>query len=567
MYAKRERQKISHKGHLFTPAELKALNMMRLPDRNWRLDNLYSIYDEAGGQMVKFHLRPVQRDFLEKMWYFNVILKSRQHGFTTLIDLWLLDLCLFTPGIEAVIIAHRQEDASRILESKVEKPYANLHPAIRERLTLTDANKSTLKFSNDSSITVQTSGRSGTTQAMHISELGYTGNHRPIIADEIITGSHSAVHPGSFMFIESTAMGTSGPFYKICTEARNMKLERRRLTPKDFKFHFYAWFDKPQNTLSDSDADIVRVPDRLAHYFEILHDKHGIVLTKGQKAWYVVEEKTLEEKMKRENPSTPDEAFENSTVGNYFQRQLNKAREEMRVTDVPHQSGRLVLTFWDIGINDPTAVWFIQPVGPWFHVLYYYEETDKSIGENILRVQEIAAQKGWTLGKYVGPHDMKQRQQSVRGPAISLEDEIKKIGIEFVVVPRTTDKKTSIDIARRMIDVCRFDAEGCGNGHAEGGLTRMANYRKEWLVGPGIFSDKPRHDENSDGADAFQTFGLYVEGSHMINERDNKASALVAASKRGPVSLPEEVDAANDAQPYEVERQARRQRRSMRAYT
>ena len=553
LYSNRQQQPFQHGGEKFTPTELKALNMMKLSDRTWRLDNLYSIVNEHG-QLVPFRLRPIQRDFLERMWTFNVILKSRQHGFTTLIDLWMLDLCLFTPRIEAVIIAHRQEDAAKILENKVEKPYANLHPALRSRIRLAEANKSMLKFENESSITVQISGRSGTAQAMHVSELGYTANHRPIVADEIITGSYSAVHAGSFMFIESTAMGSSGPFYDICQEARNMHLERKKLTPKDYKFHFYAWFDKPDNKLSDSDVEIVEIPDRLTRYFDDLLDKHGIVLTPNQKAWYVIEEKTLQERMKRENPSTPDEAFENSTVGNYFQRQLNTAREQGRVCAVPAEKSRLVLTAWDIGINDPTAVWFFQQVGPWFHFLGYYEETDLSLGENIEKVQELAAANGWRLGNYIGPHDMKQRRQSVRGPAISLEDEVKKIGVEFHVVNRVDAKNTSIDVARRMIGVSRFDAEGCKEG-----LKRLANYRKDWDELKGVFSDKPKHDANSDGADAYQTFGLWVEGSNK--------NALRAGMARKEVT-PDQPIVADDENPQPYKGAARRERRnSMRAYT
>jgi len=554
MFAQRQQQPISHNGLQIKPAEIKALNTMMLSDRVWRLDNLYSIVDERG-QMVPFQLRPIQRDFLENMWYFNVILKSRQHGFTTLIDLWMLDLCLFTPRIDAVIIAHRQEDAAKILETKVEKPYANLHPELRNRVQLVEANKSMMKFSNDSTITVQISGRSGTTQAMHISELGYTANHRPIVANEIITGSYSAVHAGSFCFIESTAMGTSGPFYKICQTARHMKANRQKLTPKDYKFHFYAWFNKPDNQLSDDDTKLVPIPDRLKQYFQHLRDKEGIILTANQKAWYAVEEKTLEDAMKRENPSTPDEAFENSTVGNYFQRQMNLAREQGRICDLPYQPGRLVHTYWDIGIDDPTAVWFIQEVGPWFHVLYYYEEADKSLGECIVDVQEVASQRGWVLGKYVGPHDLKHRRQRVRGPAISLEDEVKKIGVEFIVVHKTAEKKVSIDIARRMIASCRFDASGC-----EKGIQRLDNYRKEWIEQAQIFGDKPRKDENSDGADAFQTFGLRIETEYLKRERESGAQ-----SKPEQVAAVPAVDDTSD-QPYNTEPQ-RKGGNSMRAYT
>ena len=554
MHAERTRQPFTYEGESFTPAELKALNMMRLSDRMWRLDNLYHIRNEQGN-LVPFRLRPVQRDFLENMWYFNVILKSRQHGFTTLIDLFQLDLALFTPNINVVIIAHRQENAAEILETKCLLPYTNLHPAIRNRITLTEQNKSQLTFSNGSTVTVQISGRSGTTQAMHISELGYTGNHRPVIAQEIITGSHSSVHPGSFCFIESTAMGTNGPFYKICQTAINMKNQRQKLTKKDYKFHFYAWYDKEQNQVSDQDAKDMHFSEKMLQYFQKLEDEHGIILSLNQKAWYVAEERTLQEKMKQENPSTAEEAFENSTMGNYFQRAMAKCRDENRICHLPHEEGRLVHLYFDIGLDDPTAIWAIQQVGPWFHVLYYYEETDLSLGQNIQRIQEIASQKKWNIGRYIGPHDLKHRRQRVRGPAISLEDECKKIGIEFEVVPKVAEKITSINVARRMIDSCRFDQEGC-----EQGISRLDNYRKEWLVQFSMFGDKPRKDENSDGADAFQCFAMAIEGADLASQRDN-----MARRDKSLIEQPSTTDDGTLDQPFSAPQPQKRN--SMRGYT
>ena len=52
----------------------------QVADRWWRLCNLYSVVDEKGNA-CKFVPRPQQADFYWRMWYQNLVLKSRQHGF------------------------------------------------------------------------------------------------------------------------------------------------------------------------------------------------------------------------------------------------------------------------------------------------------------------------------------------------------------------------------------------------------------------------------------------------------------------------------------------------------
>ena len=58
--------------------------------------------------------------------YLNVILKARQLGFTTFIQLFMLDACLFNPNIRAGTIAHTLDDARVIFRDKVKFVYDNL---------------------------------------------------------------------------------------------------------------------------------------------------------------------------------------------------------------------------------------------------------------------------------------------------------------------------------------------------------------------------------------------------------------------------------------------------------
>ena len=75
----------------------------------WRLNNLYKILD-ADGNKITLRMNGAQKDFYSNLWYYNVILKARQLGFTTFIMIYFLDSCLFNSNHGAGVIAHTRED-------------------------------------------------------------------------------------------------------------------------------------------------------------------------------------------------------------------------------------------------------------------------------------------------------------------------------------------------------------------------------------------------------------------------------------------------------------------------
>src|ERR1700731_2640568 len=99
--------------------------------RRWRLNNLYFITDKQG-RRVKFSMNPAQEALFREMHNQNVILKARQRGFTTFIQLFMLDACVFNSGVRAGTIAHTLADAQVIFRDKVRFPYDNLPDRIKE---------------------------------------------------------------------------------------------------------------------------------------------------------------------------------------------------------------------------------------------------------------------------------------------------------------------------------------------------------------------------------------------------------------------------------------------------
>ena len=254
-------------------------------DPFWRLNNLYRIIDEQGAEVL-FRMRPAQEMFYREMWFFNIILKARQLGFTTLIDLIGLDMTIFTPNFTAVIIAETKDKAKDIFERKIKYPYEHLSPEIKAWCPVTSCSKGEMTFANGSSIKVMVSARSGTCNFLHVSEYGPVCAKSPAKAEEIKTGSFPSVHAGGFVFVESTAMGNAGNFYEMVKIAEALKLRGRKLSPQEFKLHFFPWHQNPEYV---SDSEIV-ISERLLRYFDELYDNFGIALSEAQQCWYAVQE-------------------------------------------------------------------------------------------------------------------------------------------------------------------------------------------------------------------------------------------------------------------------------------
>ena len=99
-------------------------------DYRWRLNNLYWITSKDG-QRIQFRTNTAQEQLLDNLHYCNVILKARQLGFSTLIQLIMLDACVFNSNVRAGTIAHTREDAEAIFRDKAKYPYDNLPEQIR----------------------------------------------------------------------------------------------------------------------------------------------------------------------------------------------------------------------------------------------------------------------------------------------------------------------------------------------------------------------------------------------------------------------------------------------------
>lgn len=478
----------------------------KLADPLWRLNNLYKIKDKSG-KVVTFKMNWAQERLYKEMWYFNTILKARQLGFTTFIQIFILDRCLFEDNTQAAVIAHNLDDAIAFFYDKIKFAYDELPEEVRSWRPYTARSAREMIFSNGSRIRVGTSARSGTIHYLHVSEFGKICAKYPANAKEIVNGSIPAVPMGGFLFIESTAEGNKGYFHDISRRAEKLtkavEAGNALMTKRDFKFHFFPWYENPEYAIDEPN---IRLSDETRDYFDQFEAENGVTIDRPHRLFYEKEAERLQEDIKQEYPGTPDEAFEKLLKGAIFAVQIKKARAENRFTHLPMVPGVRVNTFWDLGRNDIQSIWFHQRVDAWDHFIKYYEHRLVDMTHYLGVLEEFQHDYQWIYGTHYLPHD--GRTKSVIALDGSAKDIMEKAGYRNVVlVERPTIKRHSIDAARKAFPRCRFDVENC-----EAGIEALENYQWIWDEDHSTFRKEPLHNWACNGADAFQQFALGYQG-------------------------------------------------------
>ena len=508
-----------------------------LRDPEWRLFSgcLYKIMikgddkigpdgeiEEGDAFVLPFRPNRAQRRFITRLWHRNLILKARQLGFTTLVAIIWLDHALFNADQRCGIIAQDRDAAKVIFRDKVKYAYTSLPAEIRERFPLSADNADEMVFAhNNSSIRVATSMRSGTIHRLHVSEFGKICAKYPDKAAEVVTGSIPAVPTNGVLIIESTAEGREGEFFKMVGIAEANHASKKKLTPRDYRFHFYAWWQEPKYRL---DSRTVPINREEHEYFEkveatVLRDMGQVItIDPDQRAWYVATKRAdfsgAEEKMWQEYPSFPAEAFQISTEGNWYAKDMIALRKRGGVTRVPTLDVP-VNTFWDIGNSDGCAIWLHQELRGEDRFIDYFEAHNEDLRYYVTELRKL----GHLFGTHYLPHDADHKRLSDynRSTREMLQDLMP--GERFTVVPLITELVTGIQQTRKHLKGAYFDEIACKKG-----IQRIEGYRKRFNRADNRFSDQPDKSNGcSEGADALRQWAQAKELG-MVGDASHKHS-------------------------------------------
>jgi len=239
----------------------------------------------------------------------------------------------------------------------------------------------------------------------------------------------------------------------------------------------------------------------------------------------VVDEVDLEEEL--ETGMDPDLlqqeyycSFQGALQGAYFGHLIERARLDGRIGKMPWNPNRGVITGWDIGIGDDTAIWFAQSKGLTVDLIDYHVASGKGLDYYV----KVLKEKPYAYDLHVLPHDVSAREWITGRKRVEAMREMLKQnfgGSQRVKVAKKLPIDEQIDLTRRFFNRFNFDFAKTGPG-----IDSLASYTKEWDEKHETWKDKPLHNWATHGASALMTLVIgYEDTSGSGKPRQKKATS------------------------------------------
>lgn len=188
--------------------------------------------------------------------------------------------------------------------------------------------------------------------------------------------------------------------------------------------------------------------------------------------------------------------FDAPIEGAYYADLMNQAEAATpkRICGVPHDPNALVVTWWDLGIDDEMVVWFVQFVGREIHVIDCLIDRGKGLDTFALMLK--GAYKGhehrqhYNYGAHIPPHDVKARELSTGRTRYEIMSQL--FHPTPVIVAPSVGIEDGIAAVRSILPLCFFDQDRCADG-----ISALRNYHRSK-------GGKPVHNWASHPADGFR---------------------------------------------------------------
>jgi hypothetical protein len=231
-------------------------------------------------------------------------------------------------------------------------------------------------------------------------------------------------------------------------------------------------------------------------------------------------------------------SFDAAIPGAYYAELLASIEHMGRIKPVAYEPNLPVHTAWDLGINDPTAIWFFQMAYGEPRILDYYEIRRRrwnTISANC--APDIAPQ--WVYGMHLMPHDANVKELQT---GMTRVQALKNLGVHVTVLPML-GVDDGISQARFVMRKCWFNSERCGTA-----LKLLRQYRSEWDDKRQVLKPVPLHDFTSHCADAFRYLSVGV--TKYLMQGMPLADASLSGHTRAMGSLPRQASSMGGAKPF-----------------
>lgn len=185
--------------------------------------------------------------------------------------------------------------------------------------------------------------------------------------------------------------------------------------------------------------------------------------------------------------------FDSPIEGAYYGHLMNKAEMAGRICSVPHDPAVPVFTWWDLGIDDAMAIWFMQQVGRELHAIDYLEETGHGLEYYAKAIAGALPgtehRREYNYSVHVLPPDVRARELGTGKSRIEVLSALVSAPVTVSPIHRVED---GIEAARTVIPITYFDKD-----RTEQGRAALRNYHRS-------AKGKPVHNWASHGSDAFR---------------------------------------------------------------
>ena len=270
--------------------------------------------------------------------------------------------------------------------------------------------------------------------------------------------------------------------------------------PADFPVSAWPTVIRPALADRKGRATFIGTPKGKNEFWDTYH------YAKSHPDWYcdifkssetgILDVEELEEAKRAMGPDRFEQEFECSfeaaIQGSFYAQEMKTATSDERVTNVPYDPGSSVITSWDLGIGDSTAIWFAQFVGQEVRVIDYYENS----GVGLDHYAKVLNEKGYAYSEHILPHDVRVKEL---GTGKSRLETLDALGIKNITIAPMLAVEDGIQSVRTMISRCWFDIEKCDRG-----VEALRQYRREFDEKLKTWRGRPLHDWTSHAADSFR---------------------------------------------------------------
>ncbi len=270
--------------------------------------------------------------------------------------------------------------------------------------------------------------------------------------------------------------------------------------PADFPANAWPTVIRPSLSDRQGKATFIGTPKGKNEFWEIYNnaqnnDKWFCAMYKADETEILDKEELEEAKSTMGEDRFAQEflcSFEAAIQGAYYAQEMKTAKTENRITSVPYDPASSVITSFDLGIGDSTAIWFAQFVGQEIHLIDYYENS----GVGLDHYAKVLHEKGYHYESHILPHDVKVKEL---GTGKSRLETLDNLGVRNIEIAPKLSVDDGIQASRSMINKCWFDEEKC-----ERGIEALLQYRREFDEKLKSWRGRPLHDWTSHGADSFR---------------------------------------------------------------